>query len=183
MPVTLLYKGQDIARRNVPALLDGLRAKYPNVTETALHEIVKVELARETPRQPGIVQALFGEDIRTEDVTTIEAWDLLTPFFQRLLRNPAAEGRTIEDIIDPRGMSRTYVWRQENHWLQVVTDADAAIIRQSGAATWFRDAARGDYVVPRAWDLPVRQSFEFMDPAEAKRFERDQRRKKQWSGV
>ena len=180
----LEYIGKDTARRNWKRLLEHLRRMYPNVSETGIHEIAKAEFVRVAPRHDRLVQALFGRDILAADVTTIPAWPYLTPLMKRWVLNPALEGRTHETLMDPPGLSRTYVWSKKNNWLQEVTDEDAAIIRASPARTWFRDYDKhGPYTPARTWDLPVVARETFTDAAEARRFERDQKRKKSWTGA
>lgn len=181
-PVTLEFIGMDVARRNLPAVVAGLRRKYPNISETGVHEMAKAELTMSPPRYPQHVVHLFGADILSADLTTIPAWPLVEPVFQDQLRNTPVQDRG--RMIDPVGLSRTYVWRQTANWVQEVTAADVDVIRRSEARTWFRSVERHGLWIPhRAWDLPVLDSVAFTDPTEAKRYERDQQRTKQWNGV
>ena len=182
--ITLEYLGKDTARRDWKRLLASLRQTYPNVSETGIHEIAKAEFVRVAPRHDKLVQALFGRDIYAEDLTTIPAWPFLSTFHRQWITDPATVGRTREALLDPPGLSQTYVWSAANGWVQDVTDEDAAIIRASPAKTWFRDANRfGPYSPARAWDLPVVSRETFNDAEEARRYEQEQKRKHLWTGV
>lgn len=178
----LYFQGKDIARRHHMAFLDDIRAQFPNVSETGIQEIAKVELARVQPRHDRYVQALFGRDILTEHPESIAAWSYLTPMQKRMVtQTPLAERSS---MVDPDGLSQTYVWRKKNGWTQEVNDWDVEIIRNSPARSWFVDRdVHGEVRPARAWDLPVIETTSFRDAAEAKRFEQSLNRKKSWSGV
>lgn len=189
MPVRLVFIGKDTSRRNLPMFLDSLRQRYPNVSETGIQEMAKAELTKVPPRYSRYVEHLIGRDILSDDPTKILAWPHMTMTEQ----SKAVDLRTGQikpeserlRMLDPFcALENTYVWRKENGWVQTVTDSDAEIIRASLARTWFRDVDRfGDQVPVRAWDLPVIESTGFNDLNEAKRFEKDLQRTKQWRGL
>lgn len=182
MAVTLEYIGKGVAKRHTMAFLDGLRRKFPLISEAGLHEIAKSELVKTPPRDKHTVQQLIGADVLAEDVTMIDAWPLLTKTVQSLiLRTPAAHRH---QLIDPEGLSRTYVWRASTDWLAQVEDADAEIIFRSAARHWFQNIERhGRFTPVRAWDLPVVEREGFVDLHEAKRYEKDLQRKPLWNGM
>jgi hypothetical protein len=181
MPIRLEYIGREIVRRDPMKFLDQLRAKYPTLTERGLHEVAGREFAKRHPRHDKQVIHLFGEDITAEDLETIIAWPIMDPKEKRVLLKLTPAERAAK--VDPKGLSRTYVWRASNQWTQEVTDADAAVLRASPAAGWFRDIdVHGPYVVARAWDFPVAERFEAPTLAEGKRFVADVTRKQQWTG-
>lgn len=182
MPVRLEFLGRDIVRRDPMKFLDQLRAKYPSLNERGLHEVAGREFVKKKPRNPAMVVHLFGEDIATAELETIAAWPIMDPKEKRVLLKLTPEQRAAR--VDPKGLSRTYVWRESNQWTQEVTDADAAVLRESAARTWFRDIdAHGPFVVARAWDFPVAERYEAPTVAEGKRFVADVTRKQQWKGV
>lgn len=111
--------------------------------------------------------------------TTIEAWPLMTRTEKgRIINTPVNER---ERLVDPAGLSKTYVWRASTDWLAEVEDADVEIIRNSGAAGWFRNVERhGRFRNQRAWDLPVIERHAFDDAREAKAYEDDLKRKSSW---
>lgn len=182
MPVRLEYLGREVIRRNPMQFLEQLRAKYPTLTERGLHEVAGREFSRRHPRHPRQVIHLFGEDIASEDLEAIPAWPIVDPKEKRILVKLSPEQRKAK--VDPKGLSRTYVWRASNDWVQEVTDADAEVLRNSTAAGWFRDYdAHGPFQPQRAWDFPVAERFEAPSIDEGKRFVADVTRKPQWKGV
>lgn len=181
MSKRLTFIGHDVLRRDPVKFLDGLRQRFPNVSETGIQEIAKRELGKTPPRYDRYVQCLFGEDILTDDVTTIPAWRWLTPILRRQIQGVPIEQR--RELVDPKGMSATYVWRKDNGWVQEVTDSDADILRASNARTWFRDTdAFGTHVPTRMWDFPVIESQSFDNMFDANAYRKDQQRKQQWRG-
>lgn len=198
--IRLHYMGRDVIRRDAGRLLDMLRQRYPNVSEAALHQIAKAELARMPPRHKGEVLALFGADILTEDPTTIPAWGLLTAEHRSRVLNPdrypELRGGGRAALVDPQGLQHTYVWRYSNAWTQEVAPEDARVIREAEITEdarrrgktppryWFRDLDRhGPYTPMRAFDLPVVGRETFSDALEARRYEDSLKRVKQWTGV
>lgn len=178
----LEFIGRDIIRRNPMQFLDQLRAKYPTLNERGLHEVAGREFQKKKPRNPAMVVHLFGEDIASDDLEGIAAWPDVDPKEKRVLLRLTPAERAAR--VDPQGLSRTYVWRQSNGWVQEVTDADAEVLRRSTARTWFRDIdAHGPFVVKRAWDFPVAERFEAPNMAEGKRFIADVTKQKSWKGV
>ena len=178
----LEYIGREIIRRDPMKFLDQLRAKYPTLTERGLHEVAGREFSKRHPRHDRQVIHLFGEDIASEDIETIPAWPIVDPKEKRVLLKLTPAERMAK--VDPQGLSRTYVWRASNQWVQDVTDADAAVLRASTARGWFRDYdTHGPFVPQQTWDFPVAERFEAANPAEGKRFIADVTRKQQWKGV
>lgn len=226
MVVRLEYIGKGAAKRRTMDFLNGLRQRFPLVSEAGLHEIAKTELVRVPPRDRSVVQQLIGADIlaleiqpddlvpRDRFMTTVvdehnivrshfderswlievenryreilpervQAWSMLTPTVQGLiLRTPRSDRHK---LVDPEGLSRTYVWRASNDFVTEVEDRDADVIFRSAARHWFQNIDRhGRFVQPRAWDLPVIEREAFSDAVEAKRYERDLQRKPLWNGI
>lgn len=182
--IRLEFIGRDIIRRNPMQFLDQLRAKYPTFTEAELHAVAGAEFSKKAPRHRSHVVHLFGRDILTDDLTTITAWQWVTPAFRRILAQADHAKRAA--LIDPKlpdALEQTYVWRHENRWIQEVSDSDVAVLRRSSARGWFRDVdVHGPYVVPRTWDFPVAERFEAPSIDEGKRFVADVTRKRQWAG-
>lgn len=175
----LEFIGREAIRRDPMKFLEQLRAKYPNLSERGLHEVAGAEFQKRKPRNPAMVVHLFGEDILADDLSTIEAWPIVDPKEKRVLERLTVEQRRKK--VDPQGLSKTYVWRKSNGWVQDVTEADAEVLRRSTAAGWFRDVdAFGRFVPQRAWDFPVAERYEATSIEEGKRFVADVTRKKQW---
>lgn len=182
MTTRLEFIGKDVARRNQKKLLEGIERQYPTMTQAERNEIALVELAKVQPRHKHLVQHLIGADVVTEDPTTMALWPIMGSQLKRVILGRSIEGRRA--LIDPAGLSRTYVWRASNGWVQEVEDADVDVIRASPARNWFRDADKfGPYRPARAYDLPVKEREAFADAYEAKRFEADLILKPQWRGV
>lgn len=226
MVVRLEYIGKGAAKRRTMDFLDGLRQRFPRVSEAGLHEIAKTELVRVPPRDKSVVQQLIGADILALDVQPddlapreaftqtvldeqnimrsyfdepswlaevedryreiipqrVQAWPLLTPTVQTLILRTRRADR--HKLVDPEGLSRTYVWRASNDFVTEVEDRDAEVIFRSAARYWFQNIDRhGRFVQPRAWDLPVIEREAFSDAVEAKRYERDLQRKPLWNGI
>lgn len=125
-------------------------------------------------------QAAIDRYYRDVLPTQIEAWPLLTRTLKQMILGTPPQER--ERLVDPKGLSKTYVWRKSTRWVAEVSDADAAIIRAlPDESFWFRDIDRhGRYVQERAWNLPVIERHAFLDPYEAKRYEREMKRTGQW---
>jgi len=179
----LEFIGREVIRRDPMKFLDELRAKYgATVSERGIQEIAAREFQRRKPRNPAMVVHLFGRDILTDDLTTIEAWPMVDPKEKRVLERLTPAQR--EKKVDPEGLSKTYVWRKSNGWVQDVTEADAEVLRRSTARGWFRDIdVKGPFVVQRAWDFPVAERYEAGSIQDAQAIVRDVTRKKQWKGV
>ncbi len=193
----LEFVGKDVIRRNLDTVMARLRATYPNVSETGIVAMAQTQVVPIPPRLPQFVQCFFGRDILAEDPTQIEAWPFLTPDLRERILNTAAylgEGATRETLLNVP-LSKTYVWSVKTDWVQDVTAADADLLRrveipesqiakgETPPRYWFRDIDQhGPFVPRRAFDLPVVSRETFTDPGEAKRYERDQRRKRQWAG-
>lgn len=181
MSKRLTFIGHDVLRRDPITFLEGLRQRFPNVSETGIQAIAKRELGKKPPRYDQYVQGLFGEDILTDDVTTIAAWRWLTPILRREVQQASLEQRRA--MVDPKGLSATYVWRKDNGWVQEVTDSDADILRASGARTWFRDTDMfGTHVPTRMWDFPVIETHTFNNQFDANAYRKEQHRQQQWRG-
>lgn len=180
--VTLEFIGKPSPRRDMNAYYDELRAKYPSLSERGLHEVTKAELERTPPRYSKYVLHLFGQDIATNDPTTLPVWPWMTDYERgRVLSIPIADRPR---LVDPAGLSRTYVWRKDTDWVQDVTDADVEVIRLSEARTWFRNVEKhGRWTPERAYDFPVLETHPMRDWSDVESFERDRERKPAWNGI
>ncbi|MGB3328216.1 MAG: hypothetical protein WBA46_04625 [Thermomicrobiales bacterium] len=172
-------------RRGFEAML---RATYPTLKEVAIAAIVKAELQANPPRTPGYVVHIYGRDILSGDPTTIPAWRWMARINQADIVDPATGiARSVADrerALDPDCIpDQTYVWREENGWMQDVSDADAGRIRASQAVLWFRRYDDvGFYVPTDPWSLPVTEHHEFASVGDYQDFRKDDRRRPQWTG-
>lgn len=177
----LEYIGAEVVHRDPVAFLNRLRKEYPHTSEKGIQAIAAAEFEKRHPRHAAQVLHLLGQDILADDVTTIAAWSDVDGAIKTSLLSASREQR--EKRIDPPGLSRTYVWRQRNGWVQEVTDHDVEILRKSSARGWFHDIdVRGPWVQPRTWDFPVRERFEASTIGDAQAIVRDLKRQQQWRG-
>lgn len=180
----LVYIGQN-ATVNVPRILDEVRAKYPLLKEHELHEVarrtVEESLSTRPPRYEKHVINLLGDDALSEDlVANMQNWRWMTPDDQLWVKSvPLSRRRAWLDQFEPRGLEHSYTWRRENNWTQDVTPHDVEILRYSDAKTWFISADRSWQPV-RNFEYPVIERQTFSDAVEAKKYEKEQRRHKQW---
>src|SRR5690606_27743079 len=120
----LEFIGREVIRRDPMQLLDVPRAKYcATVSERGIQEIAAREFQRGKQRNSAMVAHLFGRAILIDDLTTIEAWPMVDPNEKRVLERLTPAQR--EKKVGPEGLSKTYVWRKSNGWVQDVTEADA----------------------------------------------------------
>ena len=183
MPKRLEFISYSWVRRDPKRFLRALRATYPTVSPDDLEKIATVELWKHKPRLNHTEVLLFGRDVETDDLTTVAGWGDMSRKARRHLERHKAAG-TLATVVSIPGLSRTYVFNQGNAWLQEVTDADAALIRDSKARTWFRDYdVYGPWQgFPPVWELPVADRFEAKSLDDAAAFVKDVRKTKQWPG-
>lgn len=181
----LVYIGKN-ATVNVPRILNEVRAKYPLLKEHEIHEIarrtVEESMGSRPPRYEAMVQNLLGADICSEDlVANVQSWRWMTPDDQRWIKSvPLSRRAEWLDQFTPRGLEQSYTWRRENNWTQDVTPHDVEILRADrDCCHWFVSADQNWQPV-RNFEYPVIERQTFTDATEAKRYEKDQRRHKQW---
>ncbi len=173
-----------------------LHAQYPTVSEAGIQAMTKAELERVEPRNANLVQHLIGEDVIGAMVVPgesananawtcneIEAWQWMTVTERKRIHATPMADRL--ELVDPVGLSRTYVWRESNGWIQDVTDADVAVIRRSGARHWFHNIDRyGEVdIETRAYDFPVTEQHAMTNWDDAKAFLKDREVKPAWPGL
>lgn len=182
---TLEYVGEMSPFRDAAAFVAAVKRQRPGISQRGIDEVVSRVLLTRKPRINGHVVHLWGADILTDDLANIPAAQWAEP--SELAQIGALPIRDRVGLIDPRdpGLSRSYVWRWENDWIQQVTAADVEVIRGSDARAWFRDPHRADgpYRDARSFDFPVTERETFANGAEFRDFMRDQERIPQWSGV
>lgn len=193
MPKRLEFISYSVHRRDPEKFKRELRAALPTVSVEDFERIATIELVKHKPRLNHTEVNLFGRDVLTDDVTTIATWAEMSPKAQRFVRRHAAAG-TLDRLVSIPGLSRSYVWNKRNAWVQDVTDADAALIRdtkhwkmpegKSPPALWFRDIdVYGPWAgFPQTWALPVVEEFRATNLDDAKRFVADVKKTKQWPG-
>lgn len=181
MGQVLQFVAKSRVRRDPEATAAAVRRAHPGLSEGGVIEVVRGLLFRDPPRFEGLVVHLFGADILSEDPTTIPAWPLIHPsWHDSILTGDEAARRK---MIDPEGLTTTYVWCAAGNWVQEVSDVDVEVIRRSHARTWFRDPARfGAFTPPRAFDFPVIETVPIAGADDLRQFRREQRRRPQWTG-
>lgn len=208
--IRLEYIGQPGPHRDPERFVKAVRAAKPSLTDDDIVTIVRRGNARFKPRWERALWQVFGADILTDDLTQIEAWSLIEPNWQELLGmfpveggqlmpetpegvealNMAIQSRNLAGInrrvlMRPPGLSRSYVWRDANAWIQEVADADAKILRETPVLNQcFRnvDQANGPVLVQSyEYGVSDRQQFANFDEFEA--FRQDEQRKPTWRGM
>lgn len=181
MPRTLEYLGRTRIRRDPVATEAEVRRRHPGLSEAGVIEVVRGLLFQDPGRPEMLVVHLWGADILSDDPTPIRAWALATRYWREVILN--ADEAKRRDMIDPKGLSASYVWRREGRWVQEVSDEDVEVIRQSAARTWFRDPERfGPFTPQRAFDFPVRDSVAIRSADDLTQFRQDEKRTPQWTG-
>jgi hypothetical protein len=184
MPKRLEFISYSVHRRNPEKFKRELRAALPTVSPEDFEKIATIEMCKHKPRLNHTEVNLFGRDVLTDDVTTIATWNEMSAKTQRFVRRHAAAG-TLSHLVSIPGLSRSYVWNKRNEWVQEVTDADAALMREDAKAKhWFRDIDEyGRWAgYPQTWTLPVVDEFRATNLDDAKRFVADVKKTKQWPG-
>jgi hypothetical protein len=208
MTIRLEFIGQPGPHRNVRAFVERVRAANPSLTDPQVESVVRRANATYKPRFPQQVWTLFGADILSDTLTSMDAWQLLDPSWRRdLPLFPMDGGHLItgddapqlaaaiqhysvntinrRSLLVPAGLSKTYVWRRENAWIQEVADPDVAIIRQTPILNQcFRnpDGAAGPVTVER-YERRVADRHTFATINDLEAFERDQQRRTLHKGV
>jgi hypothetical protein len=190
-----------------------IRAQHPGITDMGVNQAIKRMLTGYKPRHKGRIVHLFGADILTADLTTIAAWPVMGDWEKRRLSlYPIDTGDRIPDdiegparramqealatrgdirnvnrsvLISPPGLSRTYVWRQSNGWMQEVSDDDYALILSTPAnRRTFRDPdIYGAYVPVRSYDAPGNVVATARNLRDADYLIRQTQRRPSWSGA
>lgn len=133
------------------AFLDEIKRRRPSASDLELERAAWDANARNRPRFNLEVFTLFGADILSEDLQSMEAWPYLTPEWRELLPTFPLVGKQLEEfrgstlthlvnlgqahtisrstLCVPAGLSKTYVWCPMNSWIMDVTPQDAEIIR------------------------------------------------------
>lgn len=181
MSRTLEFLSMSRIRRDPAAVEAEVRRRHPGLSEAGVIEVVRGLLFQDPGRPEMLVVHLWGADILTGDPTTIPAWPLATLYWREVILNAGEAKRRA--MIDPEGLSTSYVWSKAGNWVQEVSDEDVEVIRQSRARTWFRDVQRfGPFTPHRAFDFPVRDSVAIRSADDLRQFRREQKRTGQWTG-
>ena len=200
----------DEARGGIAATVAAIRAQRPGITDREVEQVIQRILnERVEKRYPGHIIHRFGRDILPGDLTQLPAWRWLHPDWQRRLPRYPLDGGALltgdardvqravygaldpsrinrASLIKPAGLSATYVWRNENDWLQEVADADAAVLRAAKDAVFRNPERFGRWVEPRSWvgDAEPSATYRFDNEDDAKAFERNElTRQPHWPGA
>ena len=208
-----MYRRLDLAPKSpfhdIEGFVGRVRAAHTGITDAGVNHVVKRSLDGYNPRHSGRVVHLYGADIMTADLSSIPAWDLITPEEQRrIAEHPMDTGERIDPenvkvsqlelarrldrrnvnrsvLISPRGLSRSYVWRLSSAWVQEVTDDDYALILSvQGNTRIFRDPdIHGPYTDARSYDAPPTATYITKDQGDVDALMRELTRRPQWSGA
>lgn len=183
MPKRLEFVSHSITARDPQQLVLAIRRKYPTWSDQSVLQVAERELWKVKPRLNHTCVYLFGVDIFTDDLTTLDAWPHMDPKGRRYLQRHQDAG-TLATIVSIAGLSTTYAFTRANQWTQEVDDRDLPLIRGSKAKHWFRDVdTYGPFPgFKRAWELPVVEREAFTNLEDAARFAKDVRKKKTWAG-
>lgn len=211
MTRTLEFIGMPGPWRDAAKWAGAVRAANPSLDDEQVERVLHRENARNRPRHPNGLFMLFGADILSSDLASMDTWNDLEPVWQRELPMYPIDGgiwiKPDDDdapmklqlaiaqhgaarvnrrsLMVPYGLSKTYVWRVSNGWVQQVADADVAIIRATPVVKYlFRDPnlASGDLQVQRYERQGTGEVYQFSSIEDAKRFEKSLVSTPQWKG-
>ncbi len=198
---------------DIQGTVNKIRAQYPGISDMGVNQAVKRMLTGYKPRHKGLVVHLYGADILSENLPGIPAWQWVSEGERvRLLDHPIDRGERIPNDIEPQvvrvlqeelanrlnrkavhrsvlisppGLQQTYVWRQDNAWIQEVRDADYdLILAVPGNRRLFRDPdIHGPYVAVRSYDTPGEVIGIAHNGREADYLIRSTQRRPQWSSA
>lgn len=211
MAMRLEYIGLPGPHRDMRKFVGAVQAYKPGITDTEIESVVHRESVRKRPRHNGQQFQVFGADIMSDDLKSMDAWPHLIGQWQRDLPMFPLQGGIVvgsdeeyaavrlkvaidthgaqhinrASLLVPEGLSKTYVWCQANGFTQQVTDADVAIIRRTQILNlMFRNPDIADG--PMRIEGFMRQATDkhaFTTIAEAKAYEADTAPVQQWKGV
>ena len=211
MSTVLEFLGAPGPWRDIKKFVAAVKAASPHLDDAQIMAIVHRENAKKRPRHNKWTFHVFGADILSDDLQSMDAWGYLPSRWQRdLPLYPLEGGRHIrstdEDapvhlqtaiaqhgvhqvnrrsLLVPEGLSKTYVWCKANGWMQEVADADVEIIRNTRILNlMFRDPnrAEGPLQIQDYRRQPTGDIYRFDSVDEAKAFERDMTSRPQWNG-
>lgn len=211
MAKVLEFIGQAGPWRDIAKFVAAVKAASPHLDDAQIMAIVHRENARKRPRHSKWTFHVFGADILSDDLQSMDAWGYLPSRWQRdLPMYPVQGGRLIRTTDDdapihlqtaiaqngahqvnrrslmvPDGLSKTYVWCQANNWMQEVADADVAIIRNTPILKlMFRDPnlASGPLQIQDYRRQATGDIYRFDSVDEAQAFERSMTSRPQWNG-
>lgn len=194
--------------RNAERFVESLRAYKPTLSDDEIVNIVRRENAKHRPRHPNMSLCLFGRDILTDDLPSIDAWPHVSATWKHelptypvfggemipadaenaavALANARSAGKRINrgSWVFPVGLGKTYVWDAANDFIQTVEDADVEVLRRSSFRLWFRDPdmANGPVQIQR-YDYAPTETLRFRTIDDLSSFERDKAPVQQWKGV
>lgn len=209
---TLEYMGSPGPWRDIAKFVAAVKAASPHLDDVQIMAVVHRENARKRPRHSKRTFHIFGADILSDDLQSMDAWPYLHHIWKRdLSKYPLEGGRHIrstdEDapvhlqtaiashsahqvnrrtLLVPAGLSKTYVWCQANNWMQDVADTDVAIIRNTRTLNlMFRDPhlADGPLQIQDYRRQATGEIYKFKTADEAKAFEGDMTSRQLWKGV
>lgn len=209
MPRILEYIGQPGPWLNPEKWVAALKHYEPSLTDREVVDRVHMGNVRQRPRHPNGEFHIFGRDILTTNLASIDAWPFLPDVWkQELPLYPITGGSVVdrgaetaavalsnarmnphkvnrESWVFPVGLSKTYVWCLENQFMQTVSDADVELIRRTpGLKLCFRDPNLADGALQiRDYTYPTSEQLDFGKTNDLIDFEADQTRVKQWAGV
>lgn len=210
MSIVLEFLGYPGPWRDVEKFRNAVKAANPGLTDSQIMDLVHRENAKKRWRHKEWVFQMFGADILSGDLQSMDAWPYLQDRWKRDLPKFPVEGgevirHTDDDAVNlqfairtkgeqrvnrrslmvPDGLSKTYVWCIANNWIQEVSDADAAILRAHPLLKlMFRNPnfANGPMQIQdyRRQSTGERYQFDSIDEAQA--FERGMSSRPQWNG-
>jgi len=174
---TLEYVGRKNPHDNLSEYLRRLTKFAPQIrTKEQRDRLIMRATVNRAQRFKGRVVVLFGRDILSEDLHSIERWKRIpVNIRQRIASMPIAER---ERVISIPGLEHTYVWEWASNWQAEVTEDDYTLI-MSQRDCLFRDPNRfGLYVPKRAYGhIPVAERITTNSLAEGKRILAERRPK------
>lgn len=206
----LEYIGLPGPHRDVRSFVANIKKANPALTDVQVERVVRLANAKYRPRFKLQIWTLFGADIMSEDLMSIDAWQYLDKDWRRDLPLFPLDGGDVIDaelhgakaldaalkmhgpsrinrrsLLVPAGLSKTYVWRRENAFTQEVHDNDVEILRQTPVLNrCFRDRDQANGPLTIEYFQRGTASRELLRNAnDLEAFEADQRITRSWKGV
>lgn len=176
----LEFIGRPGPHRNMTKFIEQVKHRRPDATPIQIERFAHTVNARNRPRQNFEIFQLFGADVMTDDLESLDVWPHVSKEWKKFLPKlptltgtiiPEKDGAVLNNLLVmrkysevnrasicvPPGLSRSYIWCRSNQWIQDVSFEDAEIIRhRPDLRSKFRpvDNADGPQIVQAYKRLP-----------------------------
>ncbi len=110
---------------------------HPRATNTPrkLSQYVARATVERPQRAPWLKHIEFGADIMSNEFASLPAYQYFTS--DQLARLLAMPMDLRQSLITMPGLEHTYIWLDQNNWLQDVSEHDIAVIKRHERRKWF----------------------------------------------